>query len=69
MRINSWCCGAGAGVQAGYPELSKQIAEDRFNELKDTKADYIVTSCPNCVHALGNEGKVYDLVEFINEFI
>jgi len=22
-RINAWCCGPGAGVQAGYPNLSK----------------------------------------------
>lgn len=68
-RINSWCCGAGAGVQAGYPTLSKQIASDRYNELKNTKADYIVTSCPNCLNALGKVGKIYDIIEFLNTFL
>lgn len=68
-RINAWCCGAGAGVQAGYPNLSKQIATDRFNELKNTKADYIITACPNCIYALGKIGKVYEIIEFLNQFI
>ena len=67
-RINAWCCGAGAGVQAGYPNLSKQIAIDRFNELQNTKADYIVTACPNCLHALGKIGKIHDIIEFLNIF-
>ncbi|MFW9864601.1 MAG: (Fe-S)-binding protein [Candidatus Thorarchaeota archaeon] len=68
-RINAWCCGAGAGVQAGYPELAKQISIDRFNELQNTKADFIVTSCPNCLYALGKAGKVYDIIEFLNQFL
>lgn len=68
-RINAWCCGAGAGVQAGYPDLSQKIANDRFNELKDTKADYIITACPNCIYALGKIGKVYEIIEFLNQFI
>ncbi len=68
-RINSWCCGAGAGVQAGYPDLCKDIATDRFNELQRTKADFIVTSCPNCLHSLGKVGKVYDIIEFLNKFL
>ncbi len=68
-KINAWCCGAGAGVQAGYPNLSKQISSDRYNELQDTKADYIVTSCPNCLHTLGKVGKIYDIIEFINQFM
>ena len=68
-RINSWCCGAGAGVQAGYPDLGKKIATDRFNELESTEADYIVTACPNCIHALGKVGKIYDIIELLNKFI
>ncbi len=68
-RINAWCCGAGAGVQEGYPNLSKQIAFDRYNELQNTKADYIITSCPNCLHALGKVGKIYDIIGFMNKFI
>ncbi len=68
-RINSWCCGAGAGVQAGYPDLCKQIATDRFNELQSTKADFIVTACPNCQHSLGKVGKIFDIIEFLNKFL
>ena len=68
-RINAWCCGAGAGVQAGYPNLSKQISIDRFNELQNTQADFIITTCPNCLHALGKIGKVYDIIEFLDIFL
>ncbi|MFX0025211.1 MAG: (Fe-S)-binding protein [Candidatus Hermodarchaeota archaeon] len=67
--INAWCCGAGAGVQAGYSDLSKQIAINRFNELQNTKANFLITACPNCVYALGKVGKIYDIIEFLNNYI
>ncbi|MHA1266113.1 MAG: heterodisulfide reductase-related iron-sulfur binding cluster [Candidatus Helarchaeota archaeon] len=68
-NINSWCCGAGAGVQAGYPDLCQKIAADRYGELQDPGADYIITACPNCTHALGQVGKIYDLIEFLTKFL
>lgn len=68
-KINAWCCGSGAGVRAGYEDLSRQISEDRYSELKKTQADFIITACPNCLNSLGRIGETYDIIEFLNKFI
>lgn len=68
-QLNAWCCGAGAGVQAAYPDLSKKIAFDRYKELKDTAPDCIITACPNCVHSLSQFGQIMDIIEIIERYI
>ncbi|MFX0102723.1 MAG: (Fe-S)-binding protein [Candidatus Hodarchaeota archaeon] len=68
-KVNSWCCGAGGGVQAAYPDESKKIAKNRYDELKNTGADFIVTACPNCTHAIGQAGKIFDLAELLETFL
>jgi L-lactate dehydrogenase complex protein LldF len=42
------CCGAGAGVKKGHPELACEIARKRLDSAKGTGAKYLVTSCPFC---------------------
>ncbi|MFX0099612.1 MAG: (Fe-S)-binding protein, partial [Candidatus Hodarchaeota archaeon] len=47
-RNRSRCCGAGAGVKAGYPQDALKIAKIRVQEAFDTGADILATSCVFC---------------------
>ena len=69
MKENSWCCGAGGGVQTAYPDFAVWSARERLREMKETGADTLVTCCPHCetnfmdtVDQYGENIKVYDLV-------
>lgn len=70
-RENSDCCGSGAGVKSGYPELSDAIAKKRIKMASKTGASVLLTSCPWCYENLsGNSTKemaVRDLIDFIYE--
>ena len=46
------CCGAGAGFEAVFPELSEILAVNRTQELVETGAEIIVTHCPGCIMQL-----------------
>ena len=46
------CCGAGAGFEAVFPELSQILAVNRTRELIETGAEIIVTHCPGCIMQL-----------------
>jgi Fe-S oxidoreductase len=48
----STCCGGGGGLEVSAPELSDQVAKDRVEQLKETGASIIVTSCPFCLMQL-----------------
>lgn len=45
---NSLCCGAGGGVNVNRPELAKQYAANRWQEIKATGAQTLLTACPFC---------------------
>ncbi|NHI93742.1 MAG: (Fe-S)-binding protein [Candidatus Lokiarchaeota archaeon] len=44
----SFCCGAGSGVRAAYPEFAKWTAKNRLDEVNETGADILVSTCPFC---------------------
>ncbi|MDH5806188.1 MAG: (Fe-S)-binding protein [Candidatus Methanomethylicaceae archaeon] len=46
---HAWCCGAGAGVMSGYPELARFAATERLKEAKVVGASYVSSACPFCV--------------------
>ena len=70
-REKSACCGSGAGVKSGYPELSDAIAKKRIEMASKAGASVIITSCPWCFENLsanaGGKLQVKDLVEFMCE--
>jgi len=70
-RENSDCCGSGAGVKSGYPELSDAIAKNRIKMASKTGASVLLTSCPWCYENLSSNSShtiaVRDLVDFICE--
>ncbi len=72
IKEYSWCCGAGGGVRAAFPEFSLWAAKERVEEAELTGADAIVTCCPFCKRNLKDsietEGKkiqIYDLIELV----
>lgn len=51
VKHNSWCCGAGGGVMAAYPEFMAWTANERIEEAELTGSSVLVTSCPWCEYA------------------
>jgi Fe-S oxidoreductase len=75
-RAGAMCCGAGAGVRKGFPELSMEMAKNRLKEAEETGAEYLVSTCPFCwrnlqdaIDSTGSTMKMVDLVELLLEAI
>jgi Fe-S oxidoreductase len=52
MHPNSsenYCCGGGGGyLQSGFTEARRHFGRLKFNQIKDTGADYCIAPCHNC---------------------
>ncbi|MHA1729887.1 MAG: (Fe-S)-binding protein [Promethearchaeota archaeon] len=75
IKMNSFCCGAGGGVRAQYPEFSIKTASRRLDEGNAVGADYMLTECPFCWRNLydANEQykhglKVFGILELIEQY-
>jgi Fe-S oxidoreductase len=44
----AYCCGAGGGVKAAFPEFALYTAKNRLREVKKTGAEILVSACPFC---------------------
>ena len=42
------CCGSGGGFNLIEPELANNISYNKVDEVLETGADIVTTSCPNC---------------------
>ncbi|WP_425801113.1 (Fe-S)-binding protein [Desulfitobacterium sp. Sab5] len=70
-RNKEWtsCCGGPSKLL--YPDLSHTIAGRRVDELQETGAELMLTSCPYCLAALEgalekkDKDQVVDLIEFL----
>jgi len=60
---NVFCCGGPDELL--YPKLSESISQKRFEQLKTTGAEKIVTACPICFVNLYKDETVYDLAELL----
>ena len=74
IREFSWCCGAGGGVRAAFPDFALATAQERIEEAKATGEEALVTSCPWCesnlndaITADGNKIQLFSLVELIEK--
>ncbi len=72
MKENAFCCGAGRGTQAAFPDFSTWAAEHRLEEVKEIGAETLVSTCPwcknnfaNAVKADGDDVQVLDISEVI----
>jgi len=52
-RNYAMCCGAGGDLLAVNLKLSQEIAKKRAEQVIETGADILVTSCPSCMKVLG----------------
>jgi heterodisulfide reductase subunit D len=48
------CCGNGGGLSSLEPELAMNISLNKIDEVLETNADILVSSCPNCRYGLSN---------------
>ena len=71
-RKSAWCCGAGGGVKAAYPDFALWTAIERVKEAIETGAKALISTCPFCSHnlkdAIQQEAPFlafYDLTELI----
>jgi Fe-S oxidoreductase len=69
---NAFCCGAGGGVPAAFPDFAQWAAAERLDEVRSTGAEAIVSACPFCqdsfTNALAsNHGNLhyFDLTELV----
>jgi heterodisulfide reductase subunit D len=73
-RERAWCCGAGAGVKMGFPELASNIAEEKVELAYDLNVKALMSACPFCKTNLLDAAKdkdirILDVVELLAETI
>lgn len=61
------CCGRGGVSHVHHPEVSDAIGAQRVEQLKETGAEKVVSSCPACEEGLMFNGleKCYDIAEIL----
>lgn len=74
IKEYSYCCGAGGGVKAAFPDFALFTAKTRLEEVEATGAQAVISTCPFCstnlkdaIKERGNKLKFYDLSELILE--
>ena len=69
-----WCCGGAGSYALSNYELSRKVLDRKMNNVKQTGADLLVTSCPACIiqlsygvrkHGLGT--KVCHISELVSK--
>ena len=73
---NAFCCGAGGGVPAAYPDFAGWVAAERLGEAESTGAAAVVSACPFCresferaIKAARSRLSYYDLTELLVQVI
>jgi len=44
-----WCCGGAGSYALSHYDLSRQVLDRKMENVKNTGADLLVTSCPACI--------------------
>ncbi len=73
-RENSWCCGSGGGVKAGFSDWAVELAYDRVREAEKLEVDALVSACPFCWRNLddaikqnNSKLKMYDVIQLVRQ--
>lgn len=72
IEIPETCCGLAGEFFIKNPEIANQIARKRTQEIINSGADIVLTSCPACVIGLkkalfGKKIKVMNLLDFLKK--
>ncbi|OLS13313.1 MAG: hypothetical protein RBG13Loki_3096 [Promethearchaeota archaeon CR_4] len=70
----AYCCGAGGGVKAAFPDFAVFTAKNRLKEAKKTGAELLISACPFCatnlqdaIRETNDTMKYYDISEILWE--
>ncbi len=73
-RELTMCCGGGGNLEMVDPDLSGRVAQMKIDEIKQTGADMIVSSCQQCLRTIFSRARrekidlvVKDLTELVAE--
>ena len=73
-RESSMCCGGGGNVEMVNPELSAKITQMKLDEIAETGAEMVVSSCQQCLRTIATRARrrknpivVKDLTELLAE--
>ncbi len=76
IKENSYCCGAGGGVKAGYPDFAVDTSVERIREAEATGADILLTTCSFCYYNLWDavrraesQIQIMDLFELLDQLV
>ena len=68
------CCGGGGNLEMVDPDLSAKVAQMKIEEILETGADMVVTSCQQCVRTIATRARrqkinlvVKDLTDLVAE--
>ncbi|UCC18702.1 MAG: hypothetical protein JSV62_11415 [Promethearchaeota archaeon] len=72
IKEYAYCCGAGGGVKAAFPEFALNTAKTRIEEAEDTGAEIITSACPFCssnlkdgINAKSSDLRFLDISELV----
>jgi glycolate oxidase iron-sulfur subunit len=54
LTEGDWCCGGAGSYNLTNPELSQEILKRKAENVRETGADTLITSCPACVIQLAS---------------
>jgi hypothetical protein len=62
-RLHSYCCGGGSGLVAvpEWKDIRMQAGKLKADQIRQTGAKTVVTSCDNCRFQIGELSQYYDL--------
>lgn len=73
-RQMSVCCGGGGNLEMVDPELSGEVAQMKIDEILNTEAEMVVTSCQQCLRTIASRARrrnidlvVKDLTDLVAE--
>ncbi len=56
-RQMSICCGGGGNLEMVDPDLSGEVAQMKIEEIKNTGADMVVSSCQQCLRTISTRAR------------
>ncbi len=70
IKNESFCCGGGGGVRAGFRDFSMMVMQERLKEVKRVGAELLITACPFCYRNLKRgDVAVKDITVLLSELI
>jgi len=72
MPEADWCCGGGRGLGSYSDDLSEKVLRRKMENVRKTKAQILVTSCPGCYIRLkqgAKKNKVAVEVRYLTEIL